>query len=422
MKPLSASEIAQHAYDAGFRGQALKTAVAIALAESGGRADAKGDTGITDGKWGPSVGLWQIRSLHKQTGTGGERDVKANTDPAVNAKHAWSISKHGTYWTPWSVYLNGSYRQHLDEAGAAAKKVNEDRPSKTDRKKAQQRGSDRVVLDLNELRTLETFFKEGSDRVRHVRRTVTDVEQDLEPARAALPDPALAALIQQTFKFLASPSSLPRAEERLDWHAAFAARVRRLAEAADGPDNRWTRGDAMRFVTKSGDRLDRGERAVLEALIVGAVVRRHSGLKAHVQAHQDKKPAKPQQADTKNLRNGHVPAGKLQSVGDNAKMLEPAARQFRRMDAAARAAGLDLEVRSGYRGEAEQAGLYQKYLDGKGNLAAPPGRSTHGLGLSADINVLANPKVLPWLRAHADEYGFVNDVPSEPWHWTYKHR
>jgi hypothetical protein len=29
---------------------------------------------------------------------------------------------------------------------------------------------------------------------------------------------------------------------------------------------------------------------------------------------------------------------------------------------------------------------------------------------------------LTWLRDNAATYGFVNDVPSEPWQWTYKHR
>ena len=87
--------------------------------------------------------------------------------------------------------------------------------------------------------------------------------------------------------------------------------------------------------------------------------------------------------------------------------------------AAATAAGRDLPVTSGYRTYAEQAALYQDYLNGTGNLAAPPGHSTHGLGLSADINV-TDPATLRWLHAHAKTYGFVNDVPSEAWHWTWR--
>jgi peptidoglycan hydrolase-like protein with peptidoglycan-binding domain len=117
--------------------------------------------------------------------------------------------------------------------------------------------------------------------------------------------------------------------------------------------------------------------------------------------------------------NGRLPAGELTGVGDGERMYLPAARAFRGMDAAATAAGHDLQVNSGYRTYAEQAALYQAYQNGTGNLAAPPGHSTHGLGLSADIQV-TDPATLSWLRAHARTYGFVNDVPSEAWHWTWR--
>lgn len=117
--------------------------------------------------------------------------------------------------------------------------------------------------------------------------------------------------------------------------------------------------------------------------------------------------------------NGRLPASELAAVGDGRRMYVPAARAFGRMDAAATAAGHDLHVNSGYRTYAEQAALYRAYLDGTGNLAAPPGHSTHGLGLSADIRV-SDPATLRWLRAHAGTYGFVNDVPSEAWHWTWR--
>jgi peptidoglycan hydrolase-like protein with peptidoglycan-binding domain len=117
--------------------------------------------------------------------------------------------------------------------------------------------------------------------------------------------------------------------------------------------------------------------------------------------------------------NGRLPAGELAGVGDGERMYVPAAQAFGRMDTAATAAGHDLHVNSGYRTHAEQAALYQAYLNGTGNLAAPPGHSTHGLGLSADIQV-TDPATLRWLRTHAGTYGFVNDVPSEAWHWTWR--
>lgn len=117
--------------------------------------------------------------------------------------------------------------------------------------------------------------------------------------------------------------------------------------------------------------------------------------------------------------NGRLPDAQLTAVGDGERMFTGAAAAFSRMDSAARAAGHDLHVNSGYRTYEEQAGLYQAYRNGTGNLAAAPGRSTHGLGLSADISV-TDAATLRWLRANAGRYGFVNDVPSEAWHWTWR--
>jgi lysozyme-like protein/D-alanyl-D-alanine carboxypeptidase-like protein len=419
---LSAAQIAAHAYSAGFRGMALTTAVAVALAESGGNPKIKGDTTITDAKWGPSIGLWQIRSLRADYGTGRERDANANLDPAINAKHAWSISHHGTTWQPWSTYTNGSYRAHLNEARTAAANAGKRQPENRPRSQNSKRpAGDRVVLDLGELRSLERFFEHGIDQLRQVRRAIADLEQDLRPARTALTETILAGLITQTFEYLQSPSTLLRAEERMDWHARYAERVRKLAERADGDDEKWSRSDALRFATSMG-RADRAERAVLEALVIGTVVRRRGDLKQHLtHADHGTDHGKPNPVNTANLRNGYISPTRLSSVGDGENLLGPAARQFKRMDAAARTAGLDLHVNSGYRGYAEQAQLYADYRNGIGNLAAQPGHSTHGLGLSADIDV-RNLKTLAWLRGNAANYGFVNDVPSEPWHWTYIHR
>lgn len=89
------------------------------MGESGGRTDARGDTTITTSTWGPSIGLWQIRSINSQRGTGGERDELANTDPQKNARAMMSISANGTNWRPWSVYTSGKYRTYLAQARLA---------------------------------------------------------------------------------------------------------------------------------------------------------------------------------------------------------------------------------------------------------------------------------------------------------------
>lgn len=119
MLTLTMPQIASYAIGAGLSGEQAAIATAIGRAESGGRTDARGDTGITTRTWGPSIGIWQIRSLNAQRGTGGERDEIANLDPAKNARAMMSISGNGSNWRPWSVYTSGAYRAHLAEARLA---------------------------------------------------------------------------------------------------------------------------------------------------------------------------------------------------------------------------------------------------------------------------------------------------------------
>lgn len=100
---LSAAEIAQVARGAGFTGDNLATAVAVALAESSGRTSAVSPTGCCHG-------LWQINvNVHPYTKT-------QMQDPAQNAAAAWKISNSGTNWKPWSAYNNGAYLLYLTEA------------------------------------------------------------------------------------------------------------------------------------------------------------------------------------------------------------------------------------------------------------------------------------------------------------------
>jgi len=100
---------------AGFSGQGLATAYAVAKAESGGRADAyNGNTQTGD----QSYGLFQINMLGKlgpdRRKTFGLSSNKDLLDPATNAKVAYTMSHGGTNWGPWSAYTNGSYKKFLD--------------------------------------------------------------------------------------------------------------------------------------------------------------------------------------------------------------------------------------------------------------------------------------------------------------------
>jgi LysM repeat protein len=117
---LNDRQIAEHVTHGGFTGQDRVIGVAVVLAESGGWTDARGDVHLQDGKWGPSIGLFQIRSLKAERGTGRTRDELANLDPATNARHARQVYLDaGGRWTPWSTFTSGSYRQFLDRARQA---------------------------------------------------------------------------------------------------------------------------------------------------------------------------------------------------------------------------------------------------------------------------------------------------------------
>lgn len=108
---LSASQIAALASSAGFQGEDLITAVAIALAESGGDPNAHGDLTLPGSG---SYGLWQIYAhSHPEFGP----DFTQLYDPQTNANAAFSVySAAGNSFTPWSTFKGGQYAAFLDNA------------------------------------------------------------------------------------------------------------------------------------------------------------------------------------------------------------------------------------------------------------------------------------------------------------------
>ncbi|MBY8852241.1 transglycosylase SLT domain-containing protein, partial [Saccharothrix sp. MB29] len=98
MSTLSPERKARHAHDAGFRGQDLTIAVAVALAESGGDPRAHNSTPPDD-----SYGLWQVNMLGS-LGPARRREFGLDSDsdlfsPAENARAANRISGDGRDWT-----------------------------------------------------------------------------------------------------------------------------------------------------------------------------------------------------------------------------------------------------------------------------------------------------------------------------------
>jgi murein DD-endopeptidase MepM/ murein hydrolase activator NlpD len=111
----------QMLYSAGFRGDALKTAFAVAMAESGGRINAIGDEDLVTKKWGPSYGPFQIRSLRNWKAYEDPwRNAVALRDPKFNIAAAFEKSKGGKNWKPWSAYNNGSFLKWMDDANRVA--------------------------------------------------------------------------------------------------------------------------------------------------------------------------------------------------------------------------------------------------------------------------------------------------------------
>ncbi len=118
--------------------------------------------------------------------------------------------------------------------------------------------------------------------------------------------------------------------------------------------------------------------------------------------------------------NGKIPATALGKVGDTGHQLwAPAAESLTKMIADAKKDGVTIGITDSYRSYDEQVDLARrKGLYSQGGLAAKPGTSEHGWGMAADLDL--NSTAQAWVRKHGDEYGFVENVPRESWHWAYK--
>lgn len=108
MPTLSAAQIAEYAYQAGFRDSDVTIAVAVALAESGGRTDAtnRNSNGSID------RGLMQINSVHDE--------MPGNRfDPLTNMRLAFAIKTRRGSWKDWATFNSGRYALYMPVAKAA---------------------------------------------------------------------------------------------------------------------------------------------------------------------------------------------------------------------------------------------------------------------------------------------------------------
>lgn len=108
---LSDVTLVRIARGAGFSETDIQYAVAIALAESGGRVNASHLN--TNGSW--DIGVWQINDAAHPSY---DRNLLF-TSPGYNAKAAKEIKTTAAAWTPWATYNSGAYAKFMTRAATA---------------------------------------------------------------------------------------------------------------------------------------------------------------------------------------------------------------------------------------------------------------------------------------------------------------
>ncbi|MEZ5264908.1 MAG: D-alanyl-D-alanine carboxypeptidase family protein [Acidimicrobiales bacterium] len=117
-------------------------------------------------------------------------------------------------------------------------------------------------------------------------------------------------------------------------------------------------------------------------------------------------------------RHGNLPDSLLASVGGGFRLAKPAADAYQRMVNAARRDGVTFGLSDGYRTYADQVDIADRLgLYGQGGVAAVPGQATTD-GVAVDLDL--DDRAQAWMRENGWRYGFFEDVPGEPWHWTYR--
>lgn len=112
--------------------------------------------------------------------------------------------------------------------------------------------------------------------------------------------------------------------------------------------------------------------------------------------------------------NGRLPASALAPI-PGGQLSKPAAAAW---NAGPAKAGLrPLGPNSSYRNYAGQVYYWNLWKSGRGNLAAVPGTSNHGLGIAVDLK---EPWMRTWINQHGARYGWRKvEAPGEWWHVNY---
>jgi Lysozyme like domain len=110
-KTLTDAQIATWAKQGGFTGEDVVTAVAVALAESGGRYAVVSGANFNGTR---DYGLWQINSVHAHLFQQHPSWWTVSNGKMAKAVHA------SQGWNAWTVYKSQAYRLFLPRARAAA--------------------------------------------------------------------------------------------------------------------------------------------------------------------------------------------------------------------------------------------------------------------------------------------------------------
>ena len=141
--------------------------------------------------------------------------------------------------------------------------------------------------------------------------------------------------------------------------------------------------------------------------------------------------AEAQQSAWGGHQNGRIPASALtavlSSVQGSGYLRSDAARDYFSMSLAfSSAIGRPLDITEGYRDYARQQEYWDRYQAGTGNLAAFPGTSNHGWGISCDFGSGVQTAGTPakrWLDANGPSFGWSPTGNGfsrpEPWHFDY---
>jgi hypothetical protein len=131
------------------------------------------------------------------------------------------------------------------------------------------------------------------------------------------------------------------------------------------------------------------------------------------------------------VTNGKLSTGDLMAVPSTVSgsgfLRRDAASQYGMLAYAfEKALGRPLNITEGYRSYERQVEYWNKYQAGTGNLAAYPGTSGHGWGISCDFGSGVASFGTPakrWMDAHAPDYGWQPTGNTfgkpEPWHFDF---